>query len=199
MRTTRFLLIGALVVMSIALSGYESCIPIEPETGVCCMSQADCGAGAVCVGGGPGGYPGSCQPAPDAGQCYTDLDCPWGACVGGAACGCEENCPSLLGTCDTAPDELCHEDADCGADAHCSWITAGVCCVPNEDCDDDLMACLGVCTPHDCPTETELDCWCARPHCGDGLVAVIGDGCWTCVERRTCESAAPRPSWIGCE
>ena len=197
MRTTSTLFLGALLSTAVALSGYRSCVPIEPERAVCCHTNTDCARGDVCVGGGAGGYPGSCQPAPGAGECYSDRDCPWGPCVGGSACGCEQNCPSILGTCDTDPDRICLQDADCGPLEHCAWVTAGVCCLPDEDCDDIYMACQGVCAPHDCPTETVLECCCVRPHCGDGMVAVIQDGCWACVHRLGCQPAAP-PSPCGC-
>lgn len=75
----------------------------------------------------------------------------------------------------------CAGDIDCDAADYCNPCGASSC----PDCDD----CLPACTPHGCPTETELLCFGMRPECGEAGVAVLEDGCWVCKDMATCQEA----------
>ena len=46
--------------------------------------------------------------------------------------------------------------------------------------------CVAACVPHNCPTETDLMCYCARPECGPDGTAIIENGCYICVYLNDC-------------
>jgi len=106
----------------------------------CCLTDDDCDDGHVCVGyeGGPWPEAGSCQPAADAGQCWSDADCTavedW--CQNPVVCGCGEKCALQPGWCvHTDPPFCCHVDADCGQGQRCvggDLGAGGVCFPPPE-------------------------------------------------------------------
>ena len=79
----------------------------------------------------------------------------------------------------------CEDDAGCGPDETCDPCGTASC----PDCDD----CVFACRRHGCSTETELNCFCARPDCGLDAVSVIDQGCWICVDAQSCE-----PTGGGC-
>lgn len=79
----------------------------------------------------------------------------------------------------------CETDADCPAERWCNPCASGSCPM----CPD----CVPGCTRHGCPTEQQLECYCARPDCGPEAVAVIEEACWICVDAETCE-----PTGEGC-
>ena len=97
----------------------------------CCFSATQCpDDDSVCVGGGPGGYPGSCKgPAPD-GACWEDGDCAadeW--CEGAMLCPCDALCDveDEPGYCEAGlVDPCCLDDDDCGPGRACGGVYAGV-------------------------------------------------------------------------
>ena len=70
----------------------------EPMGEPCCRDDEECEADEVCVGA-DGYYKGRCEPLPAEGECFTDVDCATGECVGAERCPCGTNCPTLSGTC----------------------------------------------------------------------------------------------------
>jgi len=84
-------------------------------------------------------------------------------------------------TCHPWGEAGCATEQDCPAAERCDLCASASC--PN--CDD----CVAACIAHDCPTEAQLTCRCARPDCGQGATSVIRDGCWVCVDVETCADA----------
>lgn len=80
----------------------------------------------------------------------------------------------------------CSSDSECSPLDHCEDCATSSC----PDCDD----CVAGCLPHGCPTERAPTCRMLRPDCSSGEVAVVDDGCWVCVNRRTCLPAEPPTS-----
>lgn len=121
---------------------------------------------------------------PDTGEC-TDGDvttaevfCEDGT-IGNIVCECDGG----TWTCSPDPCEPgplpCESDSECSALDYCDDCATSSC----PDCDDCVTGCL----PHDCPTEPEATCRMLRPDCAIGEVAIVEEGCWICVNRRTCE------------
>ncbi len=165
-------------------------VPFEPPTP--CDDDSECAPAEVCVpcagpscegckdcvqGCAPHACPTEPQPACDQGR----PDCGEGAlavvrdgcwvCVDGMTC---EDDP-------TPPPVRCQVDAECPATDYCDPCAGSSC----PECDD----CLAGCLPHACETQPEAACDEGRPNCGDGNLAVVRDGCWVCVDRRTCRPA----------
>lgn len=72
----------------------------------------------------------------------------------------------------------CGTDADCPPTDHCYMCGTSSC--------PACLDCLDACVPHGCQTEAEADCRMVRPDCGQNAVAVVRDGCWVCVDARSC-------------
>ncbi len=120
----------------------------------CCLTDADCDGGMVCVGfdGGPWPEAGTCQPAPEEGRCWSDADCPFPAdnCEQAAICGCGEKCALEPGYCLHVidPPNCCQSDEECvefglrcvgaemgaGAGGTCLPVTTGGDCYYKSDC-----------------------------------------------------------------
>lgn len=73
----------------------------------------------------------------------------------------------------------CGSDEECDASQWCNPCASSSC----PTCDD----CVAACVDHNCPTETELLCFGARPDCDPDEVAILEDGCWVCVALATCD------------
>lgn len=155
--------------------------------GVCCLSDAECGAG-VCRGG-------DCAATAGGGQCWADSECTGGdTCLGESLCACvpgssAASCgvSSTPGRCGTAADSCCSKDSDCAS---------GELCVEGE--------CGAM------PDRAKDECW-VDGHCGRGRVCegarLCGcneDGCSESVigQCRTpaigCGGGAPCPTGMHC-
>jgi hypothetical protein len=141
-----------------------------------------CGSGedGPRIDGGPGRDVGPTGGCPTGQTCCPDCD---GTCFCVAAGG---GCPGFA--CPPDP-SVCTTDADCSPFERCDPCATSSCPV----CTD----CVAGCVTHPCSSAAAdgLLCDCTRPtDCGASGVAVIQDGCWTCVDYGTCE---PRPG--GCD
>lgn len=187
--------------------------PPPPPTG--CFTDDDCGEGEICVFGGGTEPAPACDPdgnncedeaglvapqgqcvreePPPSTVCFDDLDCPEGqvcafdgGSAGGDAAPCApETCdpPQQQGICvddgEPPPAEECFSDEDCPngfceigstcAGLDCPPPPPNQCVVPN--CDDDSQAICDM-MPPECPT---------------GETAAIRNGCFQCVDARTCQ------------
>ncbi len=72
----------------------------------------------------------------------------------------------------------CRSSLDCGPAELCDPCGTSSC----AECDD----CVPDCVETLCDTETVATCDEFRPECATGLVAVVEDGCWRCVETAEC-------------
>lgn len=86
-------------------------------------------------------------------------------------------------TCVPWGEPTCEADIDCPASSYCDDCATTSC----PTCDD----CVAGCVDHTCRTAAEPDCLRDRPDCEVGDFAIIDDGCWTCVDRTTCQPPAP--------
>ncbi|MFT6396530.1 MAG: hypothetical protein ACJAYU_001273 [Bradymonadia bacterium] len=75
-------------------------------------------------------------------------------------------------------DGACRTHQDCGPAELCDPCGTSSC----PDCDD----CVPDCIDTSCETDSEPTCDDFRPECVVGLVAVVQDGCWSCVETVEC-------------
>lgn len=82
----------------------------------------------------------------------------------------------------------CRGDAACAAGEYCDACGSSSC----PECDD----CIATCAPHLCDSESTLTCRCAQPECGEDGVAVIREGCWVCVDVRTCRAQTDRDACL---
>ncbi len=191
-----------------------SCPTCDPAEGYLGWSDADCEPGFVCEyaqpGGGSGGAEDCACRCDDAGNCY-DCDCggarpePAGVCVP-AEPGCRADV-------DCGPnghcwDGFCYHEG-CRTDDECAGglCVEGVCTYPTEECWDDSECPGGYCELFDCGAPDGADCIRAGgqcvyvscddgqptlcdmipPECAPGQVAAARDGCWECVDARTCQ------------
>ncbi len=159
------------------------CVP-DPGFG-CCDDSSDCpdldnGPEMVCVGTDVApGMVGSCQPAADFGDCWSDDDCyETQECTGMTYCPCGVICGvgTFPGKCSPLPGGCCYDDSDCGNDEVCKGVWGG-----------DLMP--GSCVPDPnggaCPFDAQC-CW-DNSDCGSGSsgcqnASVCGciELCWVC-------------------
>ena len=172
--------------------------PTECRSGEDCPSGnccADCETGARYCSSGPcpgcPPPPGPCEPmeARGVGECLLALGVAWNgdACVGLGGCTCEgPDCGRLYGSieeCERATwgctDRSCDFDANCDPTEYCDPCGTSSC----PECDD----CVRACRPSPCATMEELTCRLVRPECGTDGVAIVVDGCWQCVDMRSCE------------
>jgi hypothetical protein len=84
-------------------------------------------------------------------------------------------------TCRPWGEPECGSDVDCSPSEYCDPCGSSSC--PN--CRD----CVAACVAHGCETQDAATCEMVRPDCGEGKVAVVADGCWTCVDLQTCAPA----------
>jgi hypothetical protein len=132
---------------------------VEPEPDGCCKTDADCGAGEVCVGD-------ACEPAPQPGQCWDEADCGFGyTCEGAITCPCNAQCilPSSPGEC-VAKYPPCDPAGGCPAGSTCE-------CVPPPGCPDLCDACFFMCVPDD-----KTGCY-GDQDCPAGLVCNAAEVC----------------------
>jgi len=125
----------------------DSTLDLEVPPDNCCFTDAMCQEGLICVGGGPGGFPGTCVAPAGEGECWGPSDCSLSEyCAGKQICACDENCPSFPGTCQPIlpgccfVDEMCKPGEIC-IDAHeddpgiCVAAPAPGICWTDEDCE----------------------------------------------------------------
>ena len=187
---------------------FAGCFPDAPPP-VQCTSNADCRAGEICA------FP-DAAPAPGgggSGVCPT-MDCerpaPVGVCVEGPK-SCDDGAPAfcdmVMPVCDSglilAVQNGCYLCVDpttcvpppppptnpCSVDADC----------PNGYCDasgnggtgtgpsgGDRIAPAGQCVFPRCDDASQVICALAPPTCEPGFTAAIVNGCWSCLDARTC-------------
>ena len=136
-----------------ACGGTDCAVPTSSGTckvaaDACCVSNADCGAGSICVDGE------GCVPLPAGEACYLDEHCGVGrVCDGANTCPCGVDCDQgwVAGACRTVATP-CQSDGGCGPGMRCvvpdtAWCpienapTNGVCvqavdaeCWSTDDC-----------------------------------------------------------------
>lgn len=142
---------------------HGSCVFNEHSGCLCeygCVTDADCGAGAICAPAGVAGSKTTCITA----ECVTDGDCGDGLCGLSAYEGC---CARTHRLACADPTEPCHTNADCPA-GPCEWSgsgeTAYLCSVQGDD------AFPGA--PWTCRPPSWCSCACGRPFVVDGQVRV---------------------------
>ncbi|MEM9070224.1 MAG: hypothetical protein AAGE52_17085 [Myxococcota bacterium] len=175
------------------------CPPPMCDDGVECDGRccADCEGNTFCAFGGVAcpllDCPDECsaQDARGDGPCAAFFGYAWNGaeCVGLSGCDCVgsecdeafdtfEACQAAYRGCTGAP--TCGGDFECPIGTDCDPCGTSSC----PFCDD----CVSACVPHDCDVG-DLVCRASRPDCGPGAVSAIRDGCWECVNPRTCEPA----------
>lgn len=161
----------------------------DPPDG-CCWTGQDCDDQQVCVGAddGPWPLPGSCQPAPDIGQCWSDNDCtsPEDWCEGQVICGCGEKCALAPGWClHTDPPFCCESDEQCFGDESCFGPKEqfeGICLA-----DPGANTCFGDshCEPgQSCQGASVPSCWSDAPLV-PGVCLTMPDYC--CLSDQDCD------------
>lgn len=83
-------------------------------------------------------------------------------------------------TCKPGDGAACFGDRDCEPTEWCDP------CGQSDSC-PSCGVCEPTCTKHGCETELEAICDRARPDCGESKTSVIRDGCWVCVNLKTCD------------
>lgn len=144
---------------------------------------------------------------------FECVDSPESACPPSSFCGdgSELECDQMMPLCETGStpairfgcwecilDELCPENiVFCGANEACA---------PNEMCVECATSscplctdCVAACLPHGCASEEVILCNALRPDCGAGEVSIARDGCWLCVDQRTCEAPDDPSPGVDCE
>lgn len=94
---------------------------------------------------------------------------------------CDEDCPE--------PDPDCEPEDECSADADClnGYCDVGAACM-GLDCPPPPP---NRCVVPDCDDDSQLLCRMMVPNCPPGQTAAVRDGCYTCVDARTCEEPDP--------
>ena len=137
------------------------CVP--GTTGdLCCFADFMCPAGLHCVGGLPGGLPGTCVPPAPEGHCWDDEECAEGeACLEVKLCDCYSGCADpdgpipgkcAVSACETQSLDTSGLGRPCPTGLECDGFGAGLCSV-NVFSAPDLPA---FCTMH-CASEL-VDC-----------------------------------------
>ena len=183
-----------------------------PAGGGCCLSDADCPGGGLCVES-------FCHPVKGAEECWVEADCPGAAqCVGATSCECgATGCSPVPGSCQLIQ-ACCVNDSQCGAGEVCE---TGACkpvpvegtCWTAADCDDQIcvgasepcacnVSCAGenpgTCSPLPegcCATDGECgpEQTCITQHCKS---VPQGGDCWVdsdCGQKEECNGASPCP------
>lgn len=129
--------------------------------------------------------PDTCQPRPVSDQCddgsdyLCDIIPP--VCTDFEILAIQDSCVACVNpdTCRPWGEPGCRVDADCQEGEYCESCASGSCPM----CED----CVPDCRPHPCATGESVLCDVVRPECGSQGVAIVKDGCWLCVDARTCE------------
>lgn len=187
------------------------CIPYEPACrmdsdcggnghcwdGLCyydqgCVSDFDCAAGERCEYGANDPMPCDCfcDPSTPDCQCGCAQPAPMGVCVPGgepqcfsdADCGGRGYC--LDGLCQYQPE--CYGDADCWG-GYCEFGGATDCA--GADCGGGMIAPGGYCVYPSCDDGSPAICDMIPPECPAGQVTAVRDGCFECVDARSCQPA----------
>jgi hypothetical protein len=166
----------------------RSCSPGNGQ----CSSDLDCPNGyceqyATCTAiGCPRPPPSQCvYPSCDDGQPVL-CDALPPSCGPGEVAAARNGCWACVDarTCGSTPPQWCWSDADC----HNGYCDQGGATDPGGSGDRALPAPPpGQCVFPGCGDGTELMCRMVEPDCGDGNVAAIRNGCYQCVDARTCQ------------
>ena len=165
--------------------GDAVCDSAGGESRASCGIDCQCDAPIDCLGGD---WPVRCMGrwVCEAHRCEASVCGPEGGC-GDGICEPEmgEGPRSCGADCDRPLRPACASDAECPVNQWCNPCGAASC----PGCAD----CVAACAPHECETEREAQCNEPRPQCDEGFVAVVREGCWSCVDRATCEEREPPP------
>jgi hypothetical protein len=181
----------------------DACEPVESE----CFDDSMCDEGERCeaITGGQ-----CCPPnalcsfdiPPCAGECVeVEVE----SCFDDSMCADGQRCVAdNLGQC-CPPNALCSFDIP-PCDGHCEDIPANE-CNNDADCENGYCELFATCAGLNCPPPPPNQC--VTPDCNDGstpvcLIAVmpecaddevlaVRNGCFSCVDARTCEEPAPPP------
>lgn len=141
---------------------FAGCFPAVPPPAPC-TSSADCREGEVCEFPLSGGGSGAACPEIECGR------------------------PQPLGQCVPAqptPTELCNTDADC-YNGYCDISEGGE--APDQDPSTQPVPVFrGVCVHPNCDDGSVTTCLAQKPICEPGQVAASVNGCFSCVDARTC-------------
>jgi hypothetical protein len=191
----------------------------QPDFG--CVTDDQCGYEEFCDWVAPDGSDQCCPPtamcAPEIPSCIGTCkpnDCPVAILCAPNTMpidtdddGCFDSCEPEAGEChsndDCDADERCEivDDETCcsGADEPClMWqpVCSGTCvaqepqCFADSDCEGGYCE-DGLCQLADCDDDSTAICLMLPPTCADGEVAAVRNGCFECVDARTCASSCP--------
>ena len=181
---------------------FAGCFPaVPPPTN--CTSNADCRAGEVCEFPMSGGGSGAACPESDCnrpeplGQCVpAHAPCDDGqpavcampppVCRGGLIPAAQNGCYVCVDptSCQPPAAELCSSDADC-ANGYCDVSGSGE--APDPDPGTrPVPVYRGVCVYPSCDDGSVPTCLAQKPICEPGEVAAVVNGCFSCVDARTC-------------
>jgi hypothetical protein len=141
------------------------CVREDPPPTTFCSGDFDCPEGQVCSFDGNSG---GAAPCADGETC--DMPAPQGQCVDGDE-------PTDGGS----PGQECLSDEDC-PDGFCELgsTCAGLDCPPPPP---------NVCVFNDCDDDSQAVCDMVPPQCAPGFTAAVRNGCFECVDARTCQSS----------
>lgn len=188
---------------------FAGCFPDEPPP-VSCTSNADCRSGEVCalpLDGGAGDRAAPCtdpgcgppNPPPPVGQCVpgprtcddglpTMCDAIPPVCEGGLITAAQNGCYACVDpvTCQPPTVSLCSSDAEC-VNGYCDATgSGGGSTGPGGSGGGLAPPPPGVCAYPNCDDGSPLMCRMLKPVCDAGLVASIINGCYQCLDARTC-------------
>jgi hypothetical protein len=172
---------------------------------LCCFGDFMCPDGLQCVGGLPGGMPGTCVPPAPEGHCWEDEECEEGeACLEVEVCECTSGCMDpngpIPGTCAIPACEAISLDGDglgmpCPTGQECVGFGANLCSVDvfsaphlpsfcTKHCADDTESCGAdaFCLP------LGYSSICVPSTCYDAFTT-------TCTDDSQCKIAT---NWVGC-
>jgi len=110
------------------------------------------------------------------------------ACPSGQIVAVQGGCYECVdpGTCTPveAVETPCEHISECPRGSYCDECGTSSC----PACDDCIAICLPYATA--CDDDSTLVCRALRPTCGEGEVSAVIQGCWACLDERTCEPAS---------
>jgi hypothetical protein len=162
-------------------------VPPTCDDGLILAVQNDC---YECVD------PHTCEPPPPPLTCANVLCAQGTHCVMQDVDCIQSPCPAVP-VCIEDEEEGCYSDADCSDGTFCN--AADICLHPPGCGEGDPCpaVCYGFCVEEkSCDDDSEVICDMLPPHCDDGLVLAVQNGCYECVEAETCE---PPPPPLTCE